>query len=161
MGAPVSADVVHAFIQPVVDVVRSFVGLDSRVSKMDVTTQLDPAPSLSVSIQISGKLAGAVTVILTPELARLVASKLFAVGPLEASDPEMCGEAVAELANIVTGNATGKLLEAGYQVEIHPPHIHNDSDRELAVRTLVVTLTTEVGQIKVLIDVKVSPPQAA
>ena len=161
MAAPISADVVHAFIQPVVDVVRSFVGLDPKLTGLDMTTQIDPAPSLSVSIQVSGRLAGAVTVVLGADVARLVAGKLFSVGPSEASDPVTCGEAVAELANIVTGNATDKLLEAGYQVEIHPPHIHGDGDRELAERTLVVTLHTAAGPIKVLIDVRLAPAHAA
>jgi CheY-specific phosphatase CheX len=161
MPAPIRADVVHAFIQPVVDVVRSFVGLETNVTKMDMTTRIDPAPSLSVSIQVSGKLAGAVTVVLPADVAILVAGKLFSIDPITANDPVTCGEAAAELANIVTGNATGKLLEAGYDVEIHPPHIHGDSDRELADRTLVVTLHTAAGDIKVLIDVRTPPSQAA
>jgi CheY-specific phosphatase CheX len=161
MAAPISAEVVQAFIQPVVDVVRSCVGLDTRVARLDMTTQIDPAPSLSVSIQVSGKLAGAVTVVLAADVAHLVARKLFSVTPLEAADPATCGEAVAELANIVTGNATGKLLEAGYQVEIHPPHIHGAGDRELAERTLVVTLHTAAGEIKVLIDVRLAPTVAS
>jgi CheY-specific phosphatase CheX len=161
MAAPISADVVHAFIQPVVDVVKTFVGLDTKLTGVDMTTQIDPAPSLSVSIQVSGKLAGAVTVVLAADVARMVAGKMFSVSPLEASDPVTCGEAVAELANIVTGNATGKLLEAGYDVEIHPPHIHGESERQLAERTLVVTLHTPAGPIKVLIDVRVAPPSHA
>ena len=156
MAAPISADVVHAFIQPVVDVVRTFVGLDTKVARMDMTTQIDPAPNLSVSIQVSGKLAGAVTVVLSADVAHLVARKMFSVDAAEASDPTTAGEAAAELANIVTGNATGKLLEAGYEVEIHPPHIHGDSDRDLAERTLVVTLHTTAGDIKVLIDVRLT-----
>jgi CheY-specific phosphatase CheX len=156
MSAPISAEVVHAFIQPVVDVVRTYVGLDTRVARLDMTTQIDPAPNLSVSIQISGKLAGAVTVVLPADVAQLVARKLFSINAIEAADPTTAGEAAAELANIVTGNATGKLLEAGYDVEIHPPHIHGDSDRDLAERTLVVTLHTSAGDIKVLIDVRLA-----
>jgi CheY-specific phosphatase CheX len=161
MPAPISAEVVHAFIQPVVDVVRNCVGLDPRLAGLDMTTRIDPAPSLSVSIQVSGRLAGAVTVVLAADVARLVAGKLFSVDAAEASDPVTCGEAAAELANIVTGNATGKLLEAGYQVEIHPPHIHGVGEHELAERTLVVTLRTDAGEIKVLIDVRLTPPHAS
>ncbi len=161
MAAPISAEVVQAFIQPVVDVVRSFVGLDPRLAGVDTTMCIDPAPSLSVTVEVSGRLAGAVTVVLGAEVARLVASKLFAMDPAQTADPTTCGEAAAELANIVTGNATGKLLDAGYQVEIHPPHLHNDNDRALQERTLVVTLLTTAGTIKVLIDVRLTPGQAS
>jgi CheY-specific phosphatase CheX len=154
MAAPLSPAVAHAFIQPVVDVVRSFVGLDPRLTGVDMTTQIDPAPSLSVTIRVSGKLSGAVTVVLAADVARLVARKLFSLDSLAAADPVTCGEAAAELANIVTGNATDKLLEAGYPVELHPPHVHGDTDRELAERTVVVTLRTAAGDIKVLIDVR-------
>lgn len=151
----VNADVVNAFVDPLVDVIRSVVGIDAQPAGLGVTEHLDPPPSLVCTIEMTGRLVGPITWVFNEDLARLFAGRLLATDALEPVEKATCLEAVAELANIISGNATGKLLEAGYEVDILPPRIHLDEDRGVIERALVVWLDTELGRIKIIIGVNV------
>jgi CheY-specific phosphatase CheX len=70
----------------------------------------------------------------------------------------VCHEAVSELANIITGNATGKLVDAGYHVEIAPPKYVGEDGLQLTRRTLVITLDTAAGTIKMLLGLRIHEP---
>lgn len=156
MTAPINAEVVNAFIAPVVDVIKSCVGLDAELGKVALTNQIDPPPFVSATIEMRGNLVGPITWIVSEELARLLAGKMLCVDPVEALNLATCRDAVAELANIISGNATGKLIDAGYEVEILPPHIVDEkSERALTERTLSVTLSTTAGKIKVLLGLQI------
>jgi CheY-specific phosphatase CheX len=152
MNAPINAQVVNAFVDPVVHVIKACVGLDAEVQGLAVVSSLDPPPALSVTIELHGSLAGPVTWVFSQELARQVAAQMLAID-VSGVDPATANDAVAELANIVGGNATGRLADAGYRVEIRPPRVHADDDRELGRDRLAVTLGTRAGQISVVIGV--------
>jgi CheY-specific phosphatase CheX len=158
LAAPITAEVVNAFVDPVIDVIKTCIGLDTELSGMDLTNQIDPAPFLSATIDFRGTIVGPVTWVVSEELARVIASKMLAIDPADALNIATCREAVAELANIISGNATGKLCDAGYAVEILPPTpIDDKSDRMLTERALSVTLCTSAGKIKLLLGIRFSP----
>lgn len=159
MESQINAEIVNAVVEPVIAVIRSYVGEEPTVDRIAVTTHIDPPPWLSVSIELRGNLVGPITCVVSEGLARLVASKMV---PEEDVDPIVCHEAVAELANIITGNATGRLVEAGYAVEILPPRpLAHDADRNLTRRTLIITLQTAAGEIKILLGLRIHEPSTA
>lgn len=153
MTAPRAA-IVTAFVDPVVQLMEACLGVEARPVAIGLTAELDPPPSISVSIETSGELAGGVTWTFDAGLARDVAARLLAREPADV-DEATCAAAAAELANIAVGNATAALLDAGYRVDIHPPSVHApDGDRRLADRTLAVTVHTPRGILRVLIAIQ-------
>jgi CheY-specific phosphatase CheX len=155
--APIKAEIVNCVIEPVISVIKSYVGEEPDIAQIDVTTQIDPPPWLGVTIDLCGNVVGPITCVVSEGLARLIARKMTAT---EDVDPIICYEAVSELANIITGNATGKLMDAGYDVEIMPPRAVPD-DRHLTRRTLVITLSTAAGTIKMLLGLRQHEPTAS
>lgn len=68
---------------------------------------------------------------------------------------------VAELGNVITGRATVKLAEAGFNAMISPPTLIQG--RGITISTLdfsriMIPLVTEVGEILVHIALRESPP---
>jgi CheY-specific phosphatase CheX len=150
--SPISADIVNAVIEPVIDVIKSYVGETPSLRHIAVTTQIDPPPWLGVTIELRGNVVGPLTCVVSEGLARIIAGKMLASDDI---DLVVCHEAVSELANIITGNATGKLVDAGYDVEIAPPTYVAEDNRQLTRRTLVITLDTAAGTIKMLLGLRI------
>ena len=161
MAAPLTAEVVNAFVDPVLDVIRSYIGIDAQKAQLSITEDIDPPPSLVCTVEMTGRLTGPVTWVFSEDLARLFASKMMAVDALDALGNAVCDEVVSELANIITGNATGILTDAGYEVEILPPRTRGPGldERKLTEKSLVVSLETSVGVLKVVIGVRVLEAQ--
>jgi len=153
MNAPINSHVVDAFVDPVVQVIKACIGLDAKLEGLAYISSLGPPPALSVTIEMHGSLTGPVTWVFSEELARQVAAQMLAID-VEGVDAATASDAVAELANIVGGNATGRLADAGYRVEIRTPRVHGDDDRELGDHFLAATLETRAGQIVVVIGVR-------
>ncbi len=155
--ANINAQVVNAFVDPVVDVIKTFIGIDVQPAGLSITRAIDPPPSLVCTVEMTGRLAGPITWVFSEELARLFATKMMAIDAMDALEQAVCDDVVSELANIITGNATGLLLDAGYEVEILPPRIHSGSieDRSLTEQVLVVSLDTSAGVLKILIGVRI------
>lgn len=158
MDTPLGADVVNAFIDPLFQVIKTFAGLDAQLAQIDLTGDLEPPPWLCATIEMRGKVVGPITCVVSEGLARLIARKLLFLDASEGVDRTACSDAVAELANIVSGNATDRLNQAGYHVEILPPSGTRDNldHTRLPQRRLAVTLQTEAGRIKVLLGLRIS-----
>jgi CheY-specific phosphatase CheX len=145
------AEVINAFVAAVVRVLRASLNEDARLAALQVTRSLDPAPSIAVTIELTGGLRGPVTWVFSPDMARQIANRLLMQedAPLDALP-----DAVAELSNIVAGQATGPLGEAGYSVEILPPVIHAEDRTPLDDDTVVVTLSSPSGNVRIFFGVE-------
>jgi CheY-specific phosphatase CheX len=144
----VRANIVRAIVEPVASVIKSYVGDEPEVLAIVPTGVPDPMPWLGVTIELRGNLVGPITCVVSDELARLVAQRMAATIEV---DPALCAEAVAELANIITGNAAGRLLEEGYRVEITTPRPIAPGDEHLTHEAMVVRLGTKAGELKLLL----------
>ena len=162
MTAKISADVVNAFVDPVVDVLRTFVGIEAHPSQVAMIDHLDPPPMMVCSVELNGSLAGPVTWVFTEEMVELFASRLIAGEAMEALAGATRLDAVAEFANIFLGNATGRLSDVGYAVQMQPPKIHGPlpEDRALPGRELAVWLDSSIGRMKLIIGVRVTEEQS-
>lgn len=70
---------------------------------------------------------------------------------------------VAELGNVITGRATVKLSEAGYNSLISPPTLIHGNGIQISTldfARILVPLVTDVGEILVHLALKESPPGA-
>jgi len=155
MPAPITADVVNAFLQPALEVIRKCVQGETTIERVELTADLPPPPIITVTIQISGQLEGKVHWIFEQPVALKVASSML--GSREAPDltsPE-CADAIAELANIVAGNATGALLEAGYAVEVSLPRAQVSlSPTHLREKLPNLVLSTPLGRVRIILGLR-------
>lgn len=148
------ADVVDAFVTALARVLRTSLGEPARFASLHVGRTVDPAPSIAVSVELSGGLRGPVTWVFSPDLARILATRMMMSEDVPA---ECVADAVAELSNIVAGNATGPLHDAGYDVEIKPPTIYDSAlYPELPNDTLVATVAAASGTVRVYLGVEVA-----
>lgn len=145
--------IVSAIIAPVASVIKTYVGDDPDVIGIEEASEIDPPPGLGVTIDLRGNLVGPITCVVCDELARLIAQRMAATPDV---DDALCEEAVNELANIITGNTTERLREAGYSVEISPPRTVSRDDGPLTEKTVVVVrLNTSSGELKLLLGFRI------
>jgi CheY-specific phosphatase CheX len=148
------ADVVNAFVTALARVLRTSLGEPARFAGLHIGRAVDPAPSIAVSIELTGGLRGPVTWVFSPDLARLLATRMMMTEDVPA---EHVADAVAEVSNIVTGNATGPLHDAGFDVEITPPVMYDSAlHPELPEDTLVATVSSASGTVRVFLGVEVA-----
>lgn len=64
---------------------------------------------------------------------------------------KMAWSAVSELGNMITGNATKLLYEAGYKCNITPPSVIEGMNVQISTRvpTLVVPVATKLGRLEI------------
>lgn len=150
MAAPLNAKVVNAFLQPALEVIRRCVQGDTDFERLELSSELPPPPVITVAIQIRGQLVGPVYWTFERPVALKVASSLLGSrGELDLSSPE-CADAIAELANIIAGNATGALLEAGYSVEVSLPRTRvSQSPAQFREKLPNLVLSTPLGRVKI------------
>ena len=148
------ADVIDVFVSALARVLRASLGEPARFAGLHISRDVDPAPAVAVTIELSGSLRGPVTWVFSPDLARVLATRMMMSEDVPA---ECVADAVAELSNIVTGNATGPLLDAGFAIEITPPTIYDsERDRQLPTDTLVATVSAACGIARVYLDLEVA-----
>lgn len=142
-------EIVDALVAAVVRVIKVSLGENAQEIATSYAFEVDPPPSIAVSISLTGSLRGPVTWSFSRQLARQVTESMM-MGP---APEEYYAGAVAELANMMLGNAVAALEEAGYLVELAPPSLAPER-RQGAPKALVVAITIPSGDIKLLFDLE-------
>ena len=99
-----TAPIVNALVDPVIQVLQRLGGLDAHLSSVELATDLPPAPCLSVTIVLRGALTGPVVWVFNQRMAAALAQHM--IPGVTAPDLETCQDVVSELANVIAGNAT-------------------------------------------------------
>jgi CheY-specific phosphatase CheX len=157
MPAPITAEVVNAFLQPALELIRRCVQGDTALERLELTNQLPRPPLITVTMHIRGQLVGPVHWSFEQPVALKLAGAMTGLGrPPDLSSPE-CADAIGELANIITGNATGALLEAGYAVEVSLPRTQvARAPAHLAEKLPNLVLTTPLGKVRIVFGLRVA-----
>jgi CheY-specific phosphatase CheX len=148
-------DVVNVFVTALVRAIRVSLGEEARPVALHAIFP-DPPRAIEVSVELTGNLRGPVTWSFSPELAREVASHLLLQPPDD--DTAMHADAVADLANIVSGNAAGELEAAGFLVELRPPVIHRGPTSRSRGDTIAVSVALPSGHLTVRFDLEEVAP---
>ena len=152
MAAPVSAEFVNAIVQSVLDLLRAAGEGEVRVGKPVLVSNVPGAPCVSVSVEVRGPVNGPIYWAFDAAVAEALVRAIFPMLP----DGIPQADAVGELGNIILGNATGALQDAGYPVEILTPQLVEESGAggQLPRRTIQVPVRTRNGEVRVLIGVE-------
>jgi CheY-specific phosphatase CheX len=145
------AEHVNAFVVPTLDVLKRMGKIEASIQEIGRRKELETSHPLSIVVGFTGDLKG--TFILRfPEHTACAISAGMVGGEQPMELDTVCQEALAELTNVIVGNACGQLAELGIHVMITPPVISTgrvDHRIVTLVRDLIVVpLQTDSGEIE-------------
>ena len=145
------------FVEAVSEVMNIEVGVtvvkgDLELQKSSLTTN-----DITVLLHLVGEVYGVVLYSLSQSVGLKMVSKILGQDFREFNSLAQSG--IAELGNVITGRATVKLSQAGYDTNISPPTVI--TGREVKISTLdfpriVVPLKTDLGNMEVHLAVRES-----
>ena len=157
MPRTLSPEVIQAFVSSLESLFYSATGVRGELGSMALTTERPPPPYVEVTIHLKGSLVGPVHCTFGPVLAQDIASHMLNGLHAPEFDTPACRDALAELANVLVGSATGTLSNTGLPVELAVPKTRlaeaTERSRDDALR---VTLMTGAGPMDLLLDVRMA-----
>jgi chemotaxis protein CheX len=142
------------FLNPFVSSAQEILSLETRVSVQRGELRLENGSyvtdDVTVIISLIGAVDGTVFFSMSKESAVQLASILM--GEKFDSLDKLAQSGIAELGNVITGKASMKLAEAGYESNISTPSLvigKGASISTLEYPRLVVPLTTSIGSLTI------------
>mgnify|MGYP000159187509 CR=1 FL=1 len=151
----------NPFVEAASEVLKAEVNLNISRGNLSMQKSSLTADDVTVMISLVGNVQGVVLYGMSTNTSISIVSRILGQ---EFSDFDTLAQSgVAEIGNVITGRATIKLSEAGYQANISPPTLI--IGRGIQVSTLdfprlIVPLVTEAGDIMVHLALRESPPGA-
>ena len=142
-------------------VCAAFSVLETLMSKEVTRGELSMLPTIFTSEEcniitgVTGDIEGQVIYGMSIVTADRMASQMLGT-PIVTFD-EMAASAIAELGNMITGNASSLLMDAGYTCDITPPSMIRGARIQmttLQIPALVVPIVIDIGQINITVSLK-------
>ncbi|HEU4962979.1 MAG TPA: chemotaxis protein CheX [Bacilli bacterium] len=141
-------------------IIVPFLESAQQVLQMMTTVQMVPgqvepaAPDLHdqhvwIRIDLKGSVEGQVAFGLAPDMALKIASAMMGGFELNALD-EMSKSAVAELANMISGNACIALSNSGVQLDITPPQVQHGESLEKPMQEIAYAVPLELQEMGIM-----------
>ncbi|MEI7987782.1 MAG: chemotaxis protein CheX [Chloroflexota bacterium] len=147
----------NPFTEAAAKVLEAECGLIVTKGQLSMQKSSLTAEEVTVLISLIGQVEGTVLYGMNTKTALGLVSRVMDQEFLEFDDLARSG--VAELGNVITGQATIKLSQAGYASQISPPTIIEGRDIEISTldfQRVVVPLNTDVGLVTVHLGLRES-----
>jgi chemotaxis protein CheX len=118
-------ELIQPFINAADAVLSETLACPVTVADISMAEEAYQRHATAALVEISGDIEGRVIFDVEDSAAMKVASSI--AGTDLAPDPQLIREAVAELANLVIGNAVTTLNDQGFRFKVHPPVDHPSS----------------------------------
>jgi chemotaxis protein CheX len=145
----ITAAELNAFVTPAVEVLEKLASISTEVGTLSRQPSSIPVDILIILIGLEGDLEGTVVFQFDRPVLMKILTSLLGSLPASLTDP-LCLDAMGEVANIIAGNATGRLEELGLRTTITPPIVltgeegnHWTANRE----GMIIPLNSAVGKI--------------
>jgi chemotaxis protein CheX len=122
MAQRITAAELNAFITPAVEVLEKLASISTEVGTLQRQPASIPVDALIILIGLEGDLEGTVVFQFDRPVLKKILTSLLGNPPASLNDPT-CLDAIGEVANIIAGNATGRLEELGLRTRITPPRV--------------------------------------
>jgi chemotaxis protein CheX len=150
------AEFLNPFVYAGLKVLASEAGLKSVVSdKPQMRKAIVTLHAVNVVIGVVGSVQGIVVYGMELAMAKGIIRAMTGTD-FPITDP-MAESALGELANLITGYASGTLEQAGWPSRISPPRIVRGTGVRFAatvINMLTVPIITEIGQIKIYLALR-------
>ena len=143
------AEFIDPFVSAAYNVFEAITG--ERPTRGQLSLRNSPFTTQQVTILagVNGEIEGTGIYGMSTETAQGIAGAMMCA-EIDALD-EMAWSALAELGNMITGNATTLLSQKGYDVDITPPSVIRGSNVEISTRvaSIVVPVNTKYGLVEI------------
>lgn len=147
----------NPFTEAAVKVLEAECGLMVNKGQLMMQKSALTADEVTVLISLVGQVEGTVLYGMNIVTALSLVSRVMGQDFTEFDDLARSG--VAELGNVITGQATIKLSQAGYESQISPPTLIEGKDVEISTldfQRIVVPLKTDAGMVTVHLGIRES-----
>lgn len=135
---------INPFLASSVSVIEAMMQVKPSVGQVALLPVESRSDSLLLKIGILGQFQGDVVFSFPHQVALRIVSVMMGGYPVSELD-EMCRSAIAELGNMISGNATTMLYNEGIVVDITPPNII--MDHSLFVQKRAITIPLDLSDI--------------
>ena len=148
----------NPFVEAATEVIKAEVGADVHRGTLSLQKTAMTSDEITVLISLVGQVNGVVLYGMSIETGLTMVSRI--TGQEFTDFDNLAQSGVAEMGNVITGRATIKLSEAGYNSNISPPTLI--TGRGVQISTLdfsriVVPIITDFGEIVVHLALRESP----
>jgi len=145
----VKVDFVNPFVGSAFSVLQMVIGDSPKRGELAARTKLFKSQPVTIVIGVVGAVHGQVLYGMSQDTARRLSGAMIGQEVLELD--ELAISALAELGNMITGNAASQLAQAGYVADLAPPAVIQGP--EIIILTveaaLVVPVITGCGVLEI------------
>ena len=153
------------FVDPIIEGAQKVLAteIQAEVQRGSLSVNNSPCTTCDVTtiVAVTGAVEGFLLLSVSAETARAIVSAM--VGQTFEEMNELAVSGIAELGNVIAGNATIALAESGFPSKVAPPVVVIGSGTRIStvnIQRLVVPLSTPVGQVEVQVALKEVPANA-
>jgi len=140
----------NPFIDAVFEVLNAETKLEMERGALSLESDSFVTADVTVLISLVGQVEGSVFYGMSTSMALGLVTRMM--GEPYTQFDSLAQSGIAELGNVITGRASIKLAEAGYESTISPPTLIEGSDAAISTLDrprLVVPLESELGDLKI------------
>ena len=152
---------VDPFVRAAYKVFEAIAGDTPTHGKLSLRTATFTSQPVTIVAGVNGQVEGSVLYGMSAETARNIASTM--IGAQVDTMDEMALSALAELGNMITGNAITILDGSGYNVDITPPSVIRGTDVEVSTKpaAIVLPINTRCGTVEINVALQENALQKA
>mgnify|MGYP000916605696 FL=1 len=140
---------INPFLASSIHVIEAMMQVKPSVGQVALRAVENRGDSLLLKIGILGQFQGDVVFSFPQRVALRIVSVMMGGYPVSELD-EMCCSAIAELGNMISGNASTMLYNEGIQVDITPPDIVSDHSRYVQKKAITIPLDlSDIGNFNI------------
>jgi len=140
---------INPFLASSIHVIEAMMQVKPSVGQVALQTVESRGDSLLLKIGILGQFQGDVLFNFPQPVALRIVSIMMGGYPVSELD-DMCCSAIAELGNMISGNASTMLSNEGIHVDITPPNIVVDHSNYLAKKAITIPLDlSDIGNFNI------------
>lgn len=147
---------INPFIESAMEILRQTTQMNIERGAPRVDHGQTETPDLSVVLGIVGDMQGQIIYGIGSQTAKGIVGRMM--GGVEITELDELGmSAIAELGNMITGNATGRFEKMAVAMDISPPTVLTGQGVRITWplhRALVVPLETEVGTVTISVNLE-------
>ena len=151
-----NADFINAFVSAGTNTLTVLLGQEPTIGKVFAQPAAFPIEQCNVTIGVTGQLQGTVIYGVSLGAADRIASTML--GTKIVTFNSMAESAIAELCNMVNGNALLNLSEKGFVCDMTPPTLIRGYSKvmmsTLSIPAIVVPLVTKLGDLLITVSLE-------
>ena len=140
----------NPFVEAAFEVLKAEIGTSAERGNLTLQHSACTADDVTVLISMVGQVQGVVLYGMSEVTATAVVSRIMGQS-FEAFD-DLAQSGIAELGNVITGQASTRLAAAGFEAKISPPTLvmgRGTTISTLDFQRLVVPLHTDLGEMQI------------